>query len=97
MKTGRNIIIGAILTLGAGAGAIIPAAATLTGLPVSVVVAGAHAPGTHYYGEAAVAIFLPSPGCSTRRGSSEDYWAARLASPQDAVASRGEDDPARDD
>ena len=49
MKTGRNIIIGAILALGVGAGAITPAVAAATPAAAAVV-AGPQNPGTHFYG-----------------------------------------------
>ena len=48
MKTGRKILITAILSLSAAAGAAAPAGALAAG--TSVVVAGAQPPATHFYG-----------------------------------------------
>ena len=51
MRTGRSIIISAILALGASGSIFAASVAPVVAAPASsVVVAGAYAPGTHYYG-----------------------------------------------
>ena len=53
MRTGRSIIISVILALGAAGSILAGSAATAVAAPASsahVVVAGAHAPNTHFYG-----------------------------------------------
>ncbi len=52
MRTGRSIIISAILALGAAGSILAGSAAPAVAAPASahVVVAGAYAPNTHYYG-----------------------------------------------
>ena len=51
MRTGRSIVISAILALGAAGSILAGSVAPVVAAPASsVVVAGAHAPNTHVYG-----------------------------------------------
>ena len=51
MKTGRSVLISAILALGAAGSILAGSAAPAIAAPASsVVVAGVHSPDTHFYG-----------------------------------------------